>query len=297
MYDIIIVGAGPSGMTAALYGRRANKKVLVLEALTYGGQIINANRIDNYPGLPNISGVDFATNLYNQIIELGAEVKFEKVINIEYPNVITNENTYIAKAIIIATGAEKRKLGLEKEDYYNGRGLSYCATCDGNFYKDMDVCVYGSGNTALDDAMYLSNISKKVYLITHGNQFKGNELTLKELEEKENVQIIYNTSITGLHGNEKLESIEIKNPLETKELNISGLFVAIGQVPETENFINILDLNEKGYAITNDNRTKIKGIYVCGDVVDKRLRQLATAIGDGANAATVAIQDINSKII
>lgn len=294
MYDIIIIGAGPAGMTAAIYGRRANKKVLLLEALTPGGQIINAKKIDNYPGLPGINGVDFATNLYNQVIDLGCEVKFEKVVNIEYPNVITNENSYSSKAIIIATGSEKRKLNIPKEDYYNGKGLSYCATCDGNFYKDLDVCVYGSGDTAEDDAMYLSDICKNVYLITRSDKFKGNELTLKELENKENVHFVYNTTITKLLGDNKLTSIELNN----KEiLNVDGLFVAIGQVPETENFINILDLTEKGYAITKDNRTKIKGIYVCGDVVEKPLRQLTTAIGDGALAATIAIQDINNKII
>ena len=289
MYDIIIVGAGPSGMTAALYGRRANKKILVLEALTPGGQIINANKIDNYPGLPGINGVDFATNLYNQITDLGAEVKFEKVINIEYPNVITNEATYTGKAIIIATGRENRKLGIEKEDYYLGRGLSYCATCDGNFYKDKIACVYGNTSTALDDVVYLSNICKEVYLVVRNDSLKENNL-----ESFSNVHIIYNSTITKLLGDNLLTGIELNN---NETINTDALFVAIGQVPETENFINILDLDSKGYAITSDNRTKIKGIYVCGDVVEKPLRQLATAIGDGAMAATAAIQDINNKII
>ena len=289
MYDIIIVGAGPSGMTAALYGRRANKKILVLEALTPGGQIINANKIDNYPGLPGINGVDFATNLYNQITDLGAEVKFEKVINIEYPNVITNEATYTGKAIIIATGRENRKLGIEKEDYYLGRGLSYCATCDGNFYKDKIACVYGNTSTALDDVVYLSSICKEVYLVVRNDSLKENNL-----ESFSNVHIIYNSTITKLLGDNLLTGIELNN---NETINTDALFVAIGQVPETENFINILDLDSKGYAITSDNRTKIKGIYVCGDVVEKPLRQLATAIGDGAMAATAAIQDINNKII
>ena len=289
MYDIIIVGAGPSGMTAALYGRRSNKKVLVLEALTPGGQIINANKIDNYPGLPGINGVDFATNLYNQITDLGAEVKFEKVINIEYPNVITSEATYTGKAIIIATGRENRKLGIEKEDYYLGRGLSYCATCDGNFYKDKIACVYGNTSTALDDVVYLSNICKEVYLVVRNDSLKENNL-----ESFSNVHIIYNSTITKLLGDNLLTGIELNN---NETINTDALFVAIGQVPETENFINILDLDSKGYAITSDNRTKIKGIYVCGDMVEKPLRQLATAIGDGAMAATAAIQDINNKII
>ena len=225
MYDIIIIGAGPSGMTAALYAKRANKNVLVLEALTPGGQIINANKIDNYPGLPGISGVDFATNLYNQIIDLGVIVKFEKVINIDYPKVVTNENSYTGKAIIIATGAEKRKIGILKEDYYLGRGLSYCATCDGNFYKDKVVCVYGSGNHALDDAMYLSDICKEVYLITRSDKFKGDETTLNSLNNKDNVHLVYNTVITKLLGDDMLNSIELNN---SEIMNIDGLFVAIG---------------------------------------------------------------------
>ena len=295
MYDIIIIGAGPSGLTASIYARRANKSVLVLEARTYGGQIINANKIENYPGLPHISGVDYATNLYNQVIELGVEVKFEKAININYPNVTTNENTYTGRAIIIATGANKRKIGLEKEDYFNGRGLSYCATCDGNFYKDLDVCVYGSGNTALDDAMYLSSICRNVYLITHSNHFKGSEITLKELSTKENVHIMINTTITKLIGDDKLTGIDLDG--EVNHLDINGLFVAVGQVPETENFMDILEIDSNGYAITNDFRTKVKGVYVCGDIVAKPLRQLTTAVSDGSLAATMAIMDINNKVI
>jgi len=294
MYDIIIIGAGPSGMTAALYALRANKKVLVLEALTYGGQIINTLRIDNYPAAPHISGVDFATNLYNQIMEMGCEFKFEKVVDIKDHTVITNENKYDGRAIIIATGATNKKLGLPLEDKFIGRGISYCATCDGNFYKGKVVAVNGGGNTAIEDAIYLSNICSKVYLIHRRDEFRASEVTVNELKEKENVEFVLNSQITSLVGNDKLEKIIINNDCE---LNVDGLFIAIGQVPETNNFTNILNLDDSGYVISNDMKTDIPGLYVCGDVRSKSLRQLTTAISDGAIAATAAINDINNKII
>jgi thioredoxin reductase (NADPH) len=294
MYDIIIIGAGPSGMTAALYALRANKKVLVLEAFTYGGQIINTLNIENYPALPHISGVDFATNLYNQIIDMGCEFKFEKVVDIKDHTVITNENKYDGRAIIIATGATNKKLGLENEDKFIGRGISYCATCDGNFYKGKVVAVNGGGNTAIEDAIYLSNICSKVYLIHRRDEFRASEVTVNELKGKENVEFVLNSQITSLVGNDKLEKIIINNDCE---LNVDGLFIAIGQVPETNNFTNILNLDDGGYVISNDMKTDIPGLYVCGDVRSKSLRQLTTAISDGAIAATAAINDINNKII
>ena len=299
MYDIIIIGAGPSGMTAALYALRANKKVLVLEALTYGGQIINTLRIDNYPAAPHISGVDFATNLYNQIIDMGCEFKFEKVVNIEtidnHHVVETSENNqYETRSIIIATGATNKKLGLENEDKFIGRGISYCATCDGNFYKEKIVAVNGGGNTAIEDAIYLSNICSKVYLIHRRDEFRASEVLVNELKEKNNVIFILNSNVTGLVGNDKLEKIEINS---SRELDVDCLFVAIGQVPETNNFTKLLDIDENGYVVSNDMRTKIPGIYVCGDVRSKNLRQLTTAVSDGSLAATCAINDINNKII
>ncbi len=302
MYDIIVIGAGPAGLTAALYGRRANKKVLVLEAKVYGGQIVNTNRIDNYPAMPGVSGFDFANNLYNQVIDMGAEIKFEKVIKIDLSigkKVITDNNEYLGRSIILATGADKRTIGLENEERLTGRGISYCATCDGNFFKDMDVAVYGGGDTALFDAMYLSDICKKVYLIHRRDKFRGNENMLNELKNKGNIEFVLNNKVTKLLGEDKLESIEVTNNDGTvNNISISCLFVAIGQVPETANFTNLIDLDEKGYAISNeDMKTKIPGIYVAGDMRKKYLRQLATAINDGAIAATQAINDMNNNII
>ena len=302
MYDIIIIGAGPAGLTAAIYGRRANKKVLVLEALTYGGQIVNTTVIDNYPALPHVTGFDFATNLYNQATELGAEIKFEKVINIivdKDKKVITDSNEYTSRAIIIATGADRRKLGLENEDKFTGSGISYCATCDGNFFKDKEVAVNGGGNTALTDALYLADIASKVYLIHRRDEFRGSESLVNEVKKRNNIELVLNSKVTKLNGDNHLTSIEItNNDGSTRELLISCLFVAIGQVPVTENFVKLIDVDDNGYAIAGeDMKTKVAGLYVAGDVRKKSLRQLATAISDGAIAATEAIHDIQNNII
>ena len=302
MYDIIIIGAGPAGLTAAIYGRRANKKVLVLEALTYGGQIVNTTVIDNYPALPHVTGFDFATNLYNQATELGAEIKFEKVINIivdKEKKVITDSGEYTSRAIIIATGADRRKLGLMNEDKFTGSGISYCATCDGNFFKDKEVAVNGGGNTALTDALYLSDIASKVYLIHRRDEFRGSESLVNEVKKRNNIELVLNSKVTKLNGDNHLTSIEVtNNDGSTKELPISCLFVAIGQVPVTENFVKLIDVDDNGYAIAGeDMKTKVAGLYVAGDVRKKSLRQLATAISDGAIAATEAIHDIQNNII
>lgn len=295
MYDIIIVGAGPAGLTAALYALRANKKVLVLESKSYGGQIVNASLVENYPALPNISGFDFATNLYNQVKDLNGEIKFEGVIRIEEDKtVITHKNSYKAKAIILATGAENRKLNIENEEKLVGNGVSYCATCDGNFYKNKTVAVNGGGNTALEDAIYLSNIAKKVYLIHRRDIFRGEEKYLSELKEKDNVEIIVNSTITKLNGENKLESIEVKDNNDTKQtIEIDGLFIAIGQTPKNEIFSNIIELDEKGYIKSHDGvHTNCDKIYVAGDTRVKELRQLTTAVSDGSIAATIAIKEM-----
>ena len=294
MYDIIIVGAGPAGLSCALYALRANKKVLVLEAKSYGGQIVNAHKVENYPGIPMISGFDYATNLYNQVKELGATIKFEQVIEVtEDKKVKTTKDTYQAKAIILATGAQRRKLNIENEEEYIGKGISYCATCDGNFYKNKTVAVIGGGNTALEEATYLSNIADKVYLIHRRDTFKGEEKVLDELKEKANVEILYNTKVYKIKGQEVLESIVVKVQDTDKELKIDGLFVAIGQNPQNEVFAPLIELDSYGYIASKDGvHTNIKGIYVAGDARVKHLRQLTTATSDGAIAATTAIEEL-----
>lgn len=295
MYDIIIVGAGPAGLTSALYALRANKKVLVLEAKAYGGQIINASLLENYPGLPNTSGFDFATNLYNQVKDLGGIIKYETVLRIDADKtVITNKDKYQAKAIILATGAENRKLNIEREEELVGKGVSYCATCDGNFYKNKTVAVIGGGNTALEDAVYLSNIAKKVYVIHRRDTFRGEVHYINELKNKENVEFILNSNVTKLIGEDKLNAIEVTNNDGSKlELNIDGLFIAVGQAPKNEIFKNIIDLNPAGYIESSDGvHTNMEGIYVAGDTRVKDLRQLTTAVSDGAIASTTAIKEM-----
>lgn len=296
MYDIIIVGAGPAGLTSAIYAARANKKVLVLEAKVPGGQIVNASKIENYPGIENISGSDFAMNLYNQVINLGVEIKFETVLSItKDKEVYTNNSKYNAKAIILASGRSNRKLKIENEDKLIGRGVSYCATCDGNFYKDKIVSVVGGGNTALDDTIYLSSLASKVYLIHRNDIFSGEDKLLNELKNKSNVEILLNTNVIRINGIDKIDTITINTNGIEKELEIDGLFIAIGQEPNNSIFKNVIDIDEKGYIKTTDGvHTNIKGIYVAGDARDKMLRQLTTAVSDGSVAATTAIKEMES---
>ena len=294
MYDIIIVGCGPAGMTAALYALRANKKVLLFEASSYGGQIINSNMIENYPGISNISGYDFATNLYNQIVSLGAIVKYETVTGIKKNKVFTNDNVYGAKAIIIATGAQSRKLNINNEDRLIGKGISYCATCDGNFYKGKVVAIVGGGNTALEDAIYLSGIVNKVYLIHRNDSFSGEKKHIDEISNLKNVDCIMNSRILKINGSERLESIEIVNSSgDSSLLKVDGLFIAIGQMPNNQIFSNTVDIDKFGYIISSDGvHTSCDGIYVAGDAREKDLRQLTTAVSDGSVAATVAIKEM-----
>ena len=299
MYDILIIGAGPAGLTSAIYGKRALKSVLVLEALTYGGQIINTLDIENYPVEAHISGFDFATKLYNQAKDLGAEIKFEKVTEIidknDHKEVITPKNTYQAKTVIIATGADNRKLGIELENELIGKGISYCATCDGNFYKNKVCAVVGGGNTALEDALYLSNLGSKVYLIHRRDEFRGDLKEVEKLKEKDNVEFIFNSNVTKLIAEEKLTKIEITNNNGSiDELDVDGLFIAIGRVPETENFKKIINIDDSGYVIAKEDcHTNVDGIFVAGDNRVKELRQLVTATSDGAIAATEAVKYLN----
>lgn len=293
MYDVIIIGAGPAGLTAAIYLGRAGKKVLILEKNVYGGQIVNSKEVENYPAISKISGFDFSNNLYNQAKNFGAELKYETVVNLTTDKeVTTNRGKYQAKSIIIATGLSNRTLEIDGVDSFIGRGISYCATCDGNFFKDKVVAVVGGGNTALEDAIFLSNICKKVYIIHRRTTFRGEKILQDILNKKENVEFVFNSNVVKINGNELLESIIINTNNEEKELQIDGLFLAIGQIPNNS-YIDIIDLDEKGYAIANEDcKTNIDGIYVAGDFRTKKVRQLVTAASDGATAAINAIEYI-----
>ena len=297
MYDIIIVGAGPAGLTAAIFARRARKNVLVLEARTYGGQIITSSVVENYPGERKMTGADFATKLYNQAKDLGAEVVFEKVTEITPDKeVITTNNRYKAKAIILATGSDHRKLGIEGEDYLVGKGLSYCATCDGAFFRNKPVAVAGGGDTAVEESLYLSDIASKVYLIHRSEELNGDSSNIDALKSRDNIEIIHNSNITKLVYDNLLSAIEVTNKDgEVRTIDINGLFIAVGRVPENQNFSKLVNLDEAGYIIASEDcKTNVDGIFVAGDNRTKSLRQLVTATSDGAMAATNAIKYINN---
>ncbi len=300
MYDIIIIGAGPAGLTAAIYARRAMKKVLLLEAKNYGGQIINTLEIENYPAAAHISGVDFATKTFQQAKDLGAEIIYEKVVNINdhgsQKEVITVRNTYLAKAVIIATGSENRCLGLPNEAELVGKGVSYCATCDGAFYRGKNVAVVGGGNAAIEDALYLTDLAAKVYLIHRRSELNGEEVTIAQLKQKNNIEFIYNSNVTQLNADQRLDSIEITHNDNTKEtLAVAGLFIAVGRIPENQNFAKLIQLDQFGYIQAGEDcRTNVPGIFAAGDNRVKDLRQLVTATSDGAVAATHAIQYLNT---
>jgi len=302
MYDIIIVGAGPAGMTAAIYANLARKKVLLLEKEAYGGQILKAECVKNYPGFNEISGFEYATKLYNQVKELNTDIKFEEVIQIknnkEFKEVITKKDTYKSKTIIIAAGAKSRKLGINNEDNLIGKGISYCATCDGMFFKNKIVAITGGGNTALDDALYLSNIAKKVYIIYRRNEFKTDSISLDNLKKKDNVEFILNSNITDIIGKEKLEKIIInENDTENEtQLIVDGLFIAIGHIPVSNMCDNLINTDDLGYIISNEDcSTNIAGIFVAGDIRKKEIRQLTTACSDGTIAALKACKYINEN--
>ncbi len=301
MYDIIIIGGGPAGLTAAIYARRASKTVLVLEAKAWGGQIINTPEIENYPAAPGISGFDFGSRLYELARALGAELVLDKAVGAKdlggYRQVVTLKAVYEAKALILATGSENRRLGLAGEEELVGRGVSYCATCDGNFFRKRDVAVVGGGNTALEDALYLSDLANRVYLIHRRDRFRGEDATVEKLRQRENVEFVWNSNVTRLIWDKRLSAVEVTNKLDgsVRTLEVKGLFVAVGRIPENEGFRDLIDLDASGYALAGEDcRTRTPGVFAAGDNRVKEVRQLVTAAADGAVAATEAVRFLNA---
>ena len=302
MHDIIIVGAGTAGLSAAIYGLRAGKSVLVLEQASYGGQIINTPEIENYPAIQKISGFEFATNLYNQAKNLGAEFAFEKVEGIEdkgqFKEVKTKDKSYEGKTVILATGAKNRSLGVEKEEELVGKGISYCATCDGMFYRGKVVAVNGGGNTAVEDATFLSDYVQKVYVIHRRDEFRADKAEVDRLTSKPNVELVLNSTVKRLESDSSgLTSIVVENKNgEERTLKVDGLFVAIGQAPDNQAFSELVELDGKGYISAGESTlTKTPGIFTAGDCRTKAIRQLATAASDGAVAGLAAVSYINEK--
>lgn len=299
MYDIVIVGAGIAGLMAAIYGRRAGKSVLVLEGKVYGGQIINTFSIENWPGNYKVSGVDLMGKIYRQAVDLGAEVKYEEVIEIvdkgEYKEIIGEDEKYQAKTVILAVGAEDKKLDIPGEEKLAGRGVSYCATCDGALFKDKTVAIIGGGNTALYDTLYLSSIVKKIYLVHRRNEFRGDAALAKRVKAKENVEFILGYVPEEIMGDKKVSGVKlvpsglVKDVSDGRELVVDGVFVAVGEKPATEKFATLVELDKNGYIVAGEDcKTSRDGVYVAGDCRTKEVRQLVTAASDGAVAAEAA---------
>lgn len=300
MYDIIVVGGGPAGLTAALYARRANKNVLIIEKATFGGQITYSPKVENIPGFISLTGNEFAEKLVEQVLEQGADVEMAEVLSItdgEIKKVITDSGEYEAKAVIIATGAKHRMLGLPKEDKFVGEGISFCAVCDGAFYKDKTVAVIGGGNSALQEAILLSDLAKKVYVIQNLDRLTGEVKLAEQLEGKSNVEIILGTVVDSLIGENTLEGINVKKVSDDSitSLSLDGMFIAIGLIPQNDVFKDLIALNDYGYADSKEDcLTKTNGVFVAGDCRSKRIRQVATAAADGAIAALAACDYLDS---
>ena len=306
MIDVLIIGAGPAGLSAAIYAERAGKHAVCLEALTVGGQIVNTPEIENYPGIKKTSGFEFSMALFEQATELGAEIIYEKAARIEEkPGSDTDKSTYVVttqsgkefecRSVILATGAKNRHLGLAREEELLGKGISYCATCDGAFFKGKDVAVNGGGNTALEDALFLSNYCSKVYIIHRRDQFRGEPKNLEALKGKDNIEYILDSTVTELIGDDRLEKVAVKNKNtgDIKEIPVSGLFIAIGQEPDNKPFASVVELDEKGYIKASEScKTQMSGVFVAGDCRTKAVRQLTTAASDGAVAALAACEYI-----
>ena len=303
MYDITVIGAGVAGMTAAIYALRANKKVLILEGRAYGGQILETNQIDNYPARPHISGPVLAKEIYSQLKEFAPDFRYEVVENVEKLGdifeVTTDLGVYETKSVIIATGTNCKKLNLQNEDLLTGKGISYCATCDGELYRGKKVYVYGGGNTALYSALYLSNIARTVILVHRRNEFRGDSILVDKLKTKANVEFRLSTIIESINPEEGiLHSLTLKN-VETNELTTeraTGLFVEIGREPDNSPFQFIVDCDENGYIIADESGlTSCPGLFAAGDCRTKKLRQIITAGSDGASAASSAIDFLNTR--
>ena len=291
MYDIIIIGAGAAGMTSALYALRNGKKVLVLEGESLGGQIATSPRLENFPSIKQISGEQFADNLFEQITALGAEVEIEKVTGIEKNGKIftvnTEYNKFEGKSVVIAAGVKHKHLDNGRPDLV-GKGIYYCAICDGAFYKGQEVAVIGDANSALQYSLLLAGYCKKVYVYTLFDKFFGDASLIKALRAKENIEVRPETMVVGFKGENELTAIEYKDKngnLHTHEL--PAVFIAIGQIPDNKAFSNLVDLDKDGYIIADETcKTKTEGLFVAGDCRTKAVRQVSTACADGAVAAT-----------
>ena len=299
MYDIGIIGGGTAGMTAAIYGQRAGKQTVIIEGGTFGGQITSSPNVENYPGIASVSGSEFSMNLLDQATKLGAETVMEQVTGIRDEGGVkvieTTGKEYPCRSIILATGVTHRHLGVPNEERLTGAGVSYCATCDGMFFRGKDVAVVGGGSTALQDAEFLSNYCNKVYLIHRRDEFRGEDSIVKRLEGKENVEFVLSTTVKEIIGDAAVERLILNNKKTMKEykLDVSGVFIAVGQIPQNEIFADVVKLDGNGFILAaEDCVTSHPGIFAAGDCRTKEVRQLTTAAADGAVAALAACKYI-----
>lgn len=299
MYDIGIIGGGTAGMTAAIYGQRAGKRTIIIEGGNFGGQITSSPNVENYPGIVSVSGSEFSMNLLDQAMKLGTETVVEKVTGIRIEDGIkvieTTDKAYPCRSIILATGVTHRHLGVADEERLTGSGVSYCATCDGAFFRGRDVAVIGGGSTALQDAEFLSNYCRKVYLVHRRDEFRGEDSIVKRLAAKENVEFVLSAVVKEILGENVVEGLILTNKKtgEDFRLDVSGVFIAVGQIPQNECFAEVVKLDENGFILAaEDCITSAPGIFAAGDCRTKEVRQLTTAAADGAVAALAACKYI-----
>ena len=300
MYDIIIVGGGPAGLTAAVYARRAGKRVLVVEKDGFGGQITQSPRVENFPGFASVSGTELADRLLSQAMDQGAEVELEEVVTIRTEGAVktvlcASGASFTAKAVILAAGAKPRTLGVEREAELTGSGVSYCAVCDGAFYKNAAVAVVGGGSSALQDALLLSETCERVYLIHRRDSFRGEQALAAALQKRGNVELVLNAKVRALLGGDELTGVVVEQNGAARELAVEGLFVAVGGQPDLDAFAPLLARDAAGYADAGEDcRTPTAGLFVAGDCRRKAVRQLTTAVADGAVAALSAVEWMDS---
>lgn len=299
MYDIGIIGGGTAGMTAAIYGQRAGKKTLIIEGGAFGGQITSSPNVENYPGIASVSGSEFSMNLLDQAVKLGAETVMGKVTGIRDEGAVkvleSEGKEYPCRSVILATGVTHRHLGIPNEERLTGAGVSYCATCDGMFFRGRNVAVVGGGSTALQDAEFLSNYCRKVSLIHRRDEFRGEDRIVKRLQGKENVEFILNATVREIIGDQAVERLIVNSKKTGKEfkLDVSGVFIAVGQIPKNEIFADVVKLDSDGFILAaEDCITSCPGIFAAGDCRTKEVRQLTTAAADGAVAALAACKYI-----
>ncbi|MBQ1962522.1 MAG: thioredoxin-disulfide reductase [Clostridia bacterium] len=303
IYDIIIIGAGPAGMTAALYALRAEKSVLILDGNGYGGQIAQSQGVENYPGIPSVNGMDFADALMGQIQALGVEMEFALATAIRKEGdlftVESDGGTYEGRSVILATGLKHRKLGVEGEESFLGRGVSFCAVCDGAFFRRMDVAVVGGGNTAVQDALYLAEICSRVYLVHRRDQFRAEEAVVTRLKEHPNITCVLDSTVASINGDTALRSLTVENRKtgERSTIEVAAVFEAVGMETQNGAFAELVALDEDGYLLAGEDcKTSVKGLFAAGDCRRKSIRQLTTAVCDGTVAALAAMDYLKEQI-